>query len=350
MADNISRMYHVKEKNESIVENLDTILASTFTISSEKSPVSILQELLIRRGITPNYELIQSAGSFESMFRYRVSFSDGEIPKTALGAGRSKQLAKSAAAKALLDKLNDVTIIDNTVHGCLKDIRPETKVELHSSQENVVGNPVGRLQELCVTKNLPAPTYETEKQDGLPHLMQFTIVCNVGKCREVGEGSKKKMAKRLAAHNMWNRLSCPDGSKNREDAVEQNYFLMNRYGDVKDSSVPIISNSYSQKVAHFYKTLNNSTRSKLSDLQCVLLNDPKTQSVKFLEDISNEQYFEVSYVEMEEKTYSGLCQCLVQLSTMPVAVCHGTGTTSHGAKINAALNALEYLKIMTKHF
>lgn len=46
--------------------------------------------------------------------------------------------------------------------------------------------------------------------------------------------------------------------------------------------------------------------------------------------------------------FSGLCQCLVQLSTLPVAVCHGTAPTASGAQAMAALNALEYLKIMTK--
>jgi RISC-loading complex subunit TARBP2 len=33
---------------------------------------------------------------------------------------------------------------------------------------------------------------------------------------------------------------------------------------------------------------------------------------------------------------------------MPVAVCHGTGTTRDDAHGNAAHNALQYLKIMTR--
>lgn len=71
-------------------------------------------------------------------------------------------------------------------------------------------------------------------------------------------------------------------------------------------------------------------------------------AVKFLEEISQEQQFEVTYVDIEEKTYSTSSQCLVQLSTLPVAVCHGTGTNTPEAQTDAALNALEYLKIMTK--
>jgi hypothetical protein len=49
-----------------------------------------------------------------------------------------------------------------------------------------------------------------------------------------------------------------------------------------------------------------------------------------------------------EIVISGAVQCLVQLSTLPVAVCYGSGPTSKDAQIAAARNALEYLKIMTK--
>lgn len=38
----------------------------------------------------------------------------------------------------------------------------------------------------------------------------------------------------------------------------------------------------------------------------------------------------------------------MQLSTLPVAVCYGSGVTSKDAQASAAQNALEYLKIMTK--
>jgi len=71
-----------------------------------KTPVSILQELLSRRGITPGYELVQIEGAIhEPTFRFRVSFKDKDTPFTAMGAGRSKKEAKHAAARALIDKL-----------------------------------------------------------------------------------------------------------------------------------------------------------------------------------------------------------------------------------------------------
>lgn len=42
-----------------------------------KTPVSVLQELLSRRGTTPKYELVQVEGAIhEPTFRYRVTVSD----------------------------------------------------------------------------------------------------------------------------------------------------------------------------------------------------------------------------------------------------------------------------------
>lgn len=51
--------------------------ASSSNSGKEKTPVSLLQEALSRRGITPSYELVQIEGAIhEPTFRYRVSFND----------------------------------------------------------------------------------------------------------------------------------------------------------------------------------------------------------------------------------------------------------------------------------
>lgn len=122
-AKNNQKIDKAKEKNTNSCSPshvLDTGLVSSSTVntstsSAVKTPVSILQELLSRRGITPNYELVQIEGAIhEPTFRYRVSFSDKEIPLTAMGSGRSKKEAKHAAAKALIDKLTGVSIIDKS--------------------------------------------------------------------------------------------------------------------------------------------------------------------------------------------------------------------------------------------
>ena len=65
-------------------------------------------------------------------------------------------------------------------------------------------------------------------------------------------------------------------------------------------------------------------------------------------DLGQEQQFEVTYVDVDERTDGNEVQCLVQLSTLPVAVCYGVGEDIASANNDAARNALNYLKMMTK--
>jgi RISC-loading complex subunit TARBP2 len=44
-----------------------------------------------------------------------------------------------------------------------------------------------------------------------------------------------------------------------------------------------------------------------------------------LTSLGQEQKFDVKFDDIEEKTLDGEAQCLVQLSTLPVAVCYGVG-------------------------
>merc|ERR1712241_725799 len=70
--------------------------------AAPKTPVSLLQELYVRKGITPKYDLVQIEGAVhEPTFKYRVSV--GELIAT--GCGQSKKKAKHTAAKSMLDKL-----------------------------------------------------------------------------------------------------------------------------------------------------------------------------------------------------------------------------------------------------
>jgi hypothetical protein len=49
----------------------------TMSAAVGKTPVSVLQELLSRRGTTPKYELVQIEGAIhEPTFRYRVTVAD----------------------------------------------------------------------------------------------------------------------------------------------------------------------------------------------------------------------------------------------------------------------------------
>ncbi|XP_052869420.1 interferon-inducible double-stranded RNA-dependent protein kinase activator A homolog isoform X2 [Anopheles cruzii] len=284
---------------------LEEALRTEINTNNMKTPISVLQELLSRRGITPQYDLIQVEGAVhEPTFRYRVSYQD----KDAMGTGKSKKEAKHAAAKALIDKLTGMSYNEQQTGQLIMKPENLNNHTAMSAEEEPTGNPIGWLQEMCMARRWPPPMYETEMEVGLPHERQFTIACVVLKFREVGEGKSKKVAKRQAAQKMWIRL--------QDQPMESNQImqLLDEDGNEENTS----------------------------------LSDSTIDFILMLEDIASEQRFEVTYVDIDEKTHSGQFQCLVQLSTMPVAVCHGTGHTVRDAQLLAARNSLEYLKIMTK--
>ncbi|XP_053677007.1 RISC-loading complex subunit tarbp2 [Anopheles nili] len=331
---------------------LEEALKTELTTNNMKTPISVLQELLSRRGITPQYDLLQVEGAVhQPTFRYRVSYQD----KDALGTGKSKKEAKHAAAKALIDKLTGSSFLDNPQ--AYININKSDPGNNHNatmnSEEEPTGNPIGWLQEMCMARRWPPPMYETETEEGLPHERQFTIACLVLKFREVGEGKSKKIAKRQAAQKMWQRLQDQPLEPNQlmqlmDDDGNEEVGFTGRYAGLKDVCIPTLSTNQSQKVSQFHKALKSRTGEALSELQNLNLSDRSHDFIRLLATIAKEQRFEVTYVDIDEKTFNGRYQCLVQLSTMPVAVCQGTGKSIQEAQMFAARNSLEYLKIMTK--
>ncbi|GLG99033.1 Interferon-inducible double stranded RNA-dependent protein kinase activator A B [Gryllus bimaculatus] len=124
--------------------------------------------------------------------------------------------------------------------------------------DKIPGNPIGSLQEMCMSRRWPPPSYEMVTEEGLPHERLFTIACTVFKQRELGTGKSKKLAKRMAAHKMWEKLQdAPIASSNMPTGLED---------DDENKS----------------------------------LNDATFNFVQFLQEIASEQQFEVTYVDIEE--------------------------------------------------
>jgi dsRNA-specific ribonuclease len=61
------------------------------------------------------------------------------------------------------------------------------KAEIISPYDDKIpGNPIGTLQEMCMSRRWPPPGYEMVNEEGLPHERLFTIACVVFKHRETG--------------------------------------------------------------------------------------------------------------------------------------------------------------------
>ncbi|XP_068236645.1 protein Loquacious-like isoform X2 [Palaemon carinicauda] len=321
-------MYHQPPPN---VDSTTSIEGMSGALPS-KTPVSLLQELCMRRGISPKYDLLQIEGAVhEPTFVYRVTV--GEF--AANGSGQSKKKAKHAAAKAVLDIIiqGGAASTGGPTTGGPPGAPPELSTQIVSPYDDgIPGNPVGSLQELCMARRWPPPTYELTSEEGFPHERTFSIACTIGTTKEVGTGKSKKLAKRQAAYKMTQRLKDqpveqPQVNVLADDDDEIAQKLAARYSGLKDSKVLSLNTSDSRKT--------------------MSLNNINLNFAQILQDIAQEANFVVTYVDIEELSIAGQHQCLVQLSTMPVAVCYGTGPSLKEAQSSAAHNALEYLKIMT---
>lgn len=79
---------------------------------------------------------------------------------------------------------------------------------------------------MCMSRHWPPPKYTMENEEGLPHERQFTIVCSILKYREVGQGRSKKVAKRHAAHKMWQALHDMNTEDSNVDEDEVRIFFL----------------------------------------------------------------------------------------------------------------------------
>ncbi|KAM4795296.1 RISC-loading complex subunit TARBP2 isoform 1-T1 [Rhinophrynus dorsalis] len=335
--------------------SVEQMLAS----SPGKTPISLLQEYGTRVGKTPVYDLLKAEGqAHQPNFTFRVSV--GDINCT--GQGPSKKAAKHKAAEVALTLLKGVDLFgamceeNSTMFSVdqpaevreVPDMPPpspparnctiEMKPPLSAQQSEC--NPVGALQELVVQKGWRLPEYTVTQESGPAHRKEFTMTCRVERFLEIGSGTSKKLAKRNAAAKMLLQIHRvpADHRENGETEAEEDQFSMSAGGKVDGSR--------GRGVTCTWDSLRNSAGEKILHLRSHPLTIQSSGFCNLLQDLSEEQSFQISYFDIDERSLSGLYQCLVELSTQPTTVCHGSATTRDAARANAAHNALQYLKIM----
>lgn len=326
------------------------------TTENNKTAVNIIQELLSRRRTVPTYEIVQVEGSLnEPLFKYQLTVKSSTKTYVGKGGGRSKKEAKQNAAKNVLNQLlglkEDPKLANN-----------KTAVKNDNAKMNGVDktvkllepNPISLLQESCFARRWPAPYYETESPHGLPHERVYSTNVYVDKYRESGVGKTKKISKREAAKVMLAKLkaipvSPIDYKKLYEEThSSQNSELESTLKSLKEANYVLMTIQQTKKIAQFHQKVKNNKGPKLEALKHNISNQKDFDAVSYLQEIGKEQRFEITFVEIEDKSLSGEYQALVQLATFPVAVCHGKGKTQQDAKMAAAHNAVEYLRLMTK--
>ncbi|KAM9760885.1 RISC-loading complex subunit TARBP2 isoform 6-T8 [Dama dama] len=204
-------------------------------------------------------------------------------------------------------------------------------------------NPVGALQELVVQKGWRLPEYTVTQESGPAHRKEFTMTCRVERFIEIGSGTSKKLAKRNAAAKMLLRVhTVPlDARDGNEAEPEDDHFSIgvgSRLDGLRNRGPGCTWDSLRNSVGEKILSLRSCSLGSLGAL------GPACCGV--LSELSEEQAFHVSYLDIEELSLSGLRQCLVELSTQPATVCHGSAATREAARGEAARRALQYLKIM----
>ncbi|XP_075036644.1 interferon-inducible double-stranded RNA-dependent protein kinase activator A [Mixophyes fleayi] len=276
----------------------------------DKTPIQLLHEFGMKTGSLPVYNFEKVEGRIhDPSFTFRVTI--GEI--SCSGDGPSKKMAKHKAAESTLKVLRG----DG-------NLNLPAKESITRDANQMEDNPIGVLQELAVQKGWRQPEYTVSQETGPPHNREFTISCRVENIVETGSGTSKKVAKRIAAKKLVVRLqSLPADDMN----ISLKKVIGNNHGCTWDC-------------------LKNSSGEKMSLLKKSPLNIPNTDYVTMLKEVAEEKEFCVSYMDIEELSINGQYQCLAELSTNPVTICHGTGISCGNAHNDAAHNALQYLKIM----
>ncbi|KAJ7345591.1 hypothetical protein JRQ81_001541 [Phrynocephalus forsythii] len=302
-----------EERNSPPAAQNHLSLEEMITVKPGKTPIQLLYEYGSKANLSPIYEFEKAEGQVHMpLFTFRVTIGD----ITTTGEGPSKKIAKHRAAEAALNILKTASNICFSV--------PDHVIPEPPRKSPDQSNPIGSLQELAIQKGWRLPEYSLAKEMGPPHKREFTVTCKIENYVETGTGTSKKSAKRNAAVKLLEKFDSFPG----------------------DSVANYLGNEHNHNLGCTWDTLRNSMGEKIMLLKISPLSIPNTDYVQLLREIADEQGFTTTYLNIEELSVNGQFQCLVEISTNPRTVCHGTGISWGNAHNDAAHNTLQYLKIM----
>ncbi|VEN56846.1 unnamed protein product [Callosobruchus maculatus] len=178
------------------------------TNKTTKTPVMVVQELSVKKGLAPPiYDLIVSQmGTHQNRFDYQVTLDGVQ----AIGTGTSKQISKHNAAHNLLLTLKELGKYNPEelpVQQFTRDFKNVTISDpMGDSMPSSALNFVGPLKDLCLQQKIKDPEFTLISEVGPPHNKEFTFECKLASIITRATAATKKMAKQLAAKDMFDRL------------------------------------------------------------------------------------------------------------------------------------------------
>lgn len=185
-----------------------------------KSPVSLVHELALKRGLSVVFQVVQESGP-PHMRTFRTRCTVGEL--SAEGEGNGKKASKKEAAEGVLEQLRKLPslepapgpVVASTGPGngqLMKRRAPPKKRARNLVRDQQAAappcevNPISRLIQIQQAKKEMEPTYVLVSERGDPRQREFVLQCKLGNLTAQGVGPNKKTAKRLAAEAMLQRL------------------------------------------------------------------------------------------------------------------------------------------------
>ncbi|CAK9817539.1 Double-stranded RNA-binding protein Staufen homolog [Anthophora plagiata] len=354
-----------------------TLTETKDPITELKSPVSLVYEKALKRGLPVSFEVVSEFGKPHiRTFGTKCTVGD----KFTLGEGPSKKVSKRHAAEYMLEELNRLPPLPETIHSRLGRVKrkpPATKKKSRNLikvyQEPRSGsdaadelNPVSRLIHIQQAKREKDPTYTLIEEKGVPRRREFVMEVTMGQHSAQGMGSNKRLAKRAAAEALLAQLgyskpqpqptkpSIKTGeSDNTEQKPRKVTFLEDEQINETQSHPPV-GGTIGRQLVPGLLLVDGGQESKLGSGPSVQIvaeelrgqqqQNPATVSPKDqLKYLSQLFHFSVEFSDFPKGAVNKEYLSLVTLSTDPPQVCHGNGPTRTASRNQAALKALRTL-------
>ncbi|KOC62095.1 Interferon-inducible double stranded RNA-dependent protein kinase activator A [Habropoda laboriosa] len=327
-----------------------------------KTPVSILQEMMVKEHIVPKYELVHDGGGTHmNTFIYRVTCGS----MYANGTGRSKKDAKHEAAKALLEIIvanrNYPQLPASPAQSPVRTPLPATVPEVERIPPNVpFVNAVGVLQTLCVENDLEEPKYELISDVGPPHAKVFTIQCKVATFQEVGIGKTKKQAKKEAAKKLLDKLTdiIPDLNEMQSETEPIMLDSGNEYLEVIKKYTAIKKVKLGVKLSEYHTemrtNINDEKRKDLIEKLTSLVQESYTISEECVKDLSDKFENILSIIDSSmsivllQSISSNIYSVAVKLNSTPDIVEIAVGDSKTGATFHALMKIINTMLQLLK--
>ncbi|XP_061378825.1 RISC-loading complex subunit TARBP2-like isoform X2 [Danaus plexippus] len=185
-----------------------------------KTAVTVLQELMLKLGLVPEYECVSQSGpQHQAMFEYRCTVYGCD----ASGLARSKKEAKQEAARYMLQKLFARGLNVPAPYATMpceqerpsSPPSPNNNPALEPGPSAATGRStlpldtrsyVALLKELSEQYHLGEPQYELVSDTGPAHHRHFSIRVSLGLHSRQCTSTTKKAARQLAAEQLYTYL------------------------------------------------------------------------------------------------------------------------------------------------